>query len=111
MNYCEGLSFRTSINVLHWLWGENTPDEPYESVPLKEIAQHLQLYTSCLDDTYMYSLTVSRIHAKSQGPYESRNMFSWMLGEVIWSEEQNLRRFDLVHLPVPSRKGAVDKVE
>lgn len=189
VNYSEGLPFQSSVNVLHWLWGENTPDEPYESVSLDEIAQNLQLYTSWLDDTYFYSLTGSRIHTTSQSPYGSRNMFSWMLGgtygprwdahpdlsvawpsggganvarvvryadedslevlvwsfderrrdlamrlmrledgryrisihedsrgngqagEEIWSEEQDLRRFDVVNLPIPSRKGVVVRVE
>jgi|GEM_PF-1988636 len=80
VNYSEGLPFLSSVNVFHWYWGEYSPEVTYESIPLGELEDEFRLYSSLLDEFYFYSVTGSRIHTTTQGPYGSRYMYGTMLG-------------------------------
>lgn len=189
VNYADGYPFHNSVNVFHWYWGENVPEEPYEAKPLDEIAADLRLYASVLDRDYFFRMTEAFIHSDNIVPYGSRDLYPILLGgphpqarqarpelavkwpsgggpEVarvvryaddrslelltwsfddrrrdlqmrlmrleaghyrisihedsrgngqagreLWSKERDLKRFDVISLPIPSRQGVVIRVE
>jgi len=80
VNYAQGIAFRTSVNVFHWYWGQDRPEEPYVSKPLDVLAKEFRMYTSNLDDFYFYRMTESNVHRDDYIPRGAPNMYTYMLG-------------------------------
>ncbi|MEX2573781.1 MAG: CARDB domain-containing protein [Balneolaceae bacterium] len=83
VNYADGYPFHNSVNVFHWYWGENVPEEPFESKSLEEITGDLRLYTSVLDEDYFYRMTEAYVHSDNIVPLGTRDMYPLLLGGVV----------------------------
>jgi hypothetical protein len=80
VNYAQGIAFKSSVNVFNWYWGKDVPAEAYVSKPIDDLTKEFRLYTSLLDDYYLYRMTESNVHRDDFSPRGSNLMYTYMLG-------------------------------
>jgi hypothetical protein len=72
--------FKSSVNILNWFWGHESPQLPYVSKDLDELTSEFQLYTSVLDEYAYFRFTGSNVHRDDYAPYGANNMYTYLLG-------------------------------